>query len=191
MTNYVSDSKLPATTWMQNIIEWCGKFDNHLSERFSWLKHTAVYAAFDDLVDNQSDYGHLVEVHRAMIEVEIWLNSHPIDLLAFCVQTHLRSLLYISTTMREEVGMLPRKGSKSEKEIVDGLLMKLYFEQSLHRFVAWAAEPSYNVQEQSSKELWITMIFRAMCWYNLHGIDNTDKPVDPKHFDSQHPIYIG
>ncbi|KAK5294458.1 hypothetical protein LTR99_009264 [Exophiala xenobiotica] len=66
------------------------------------------------------------------------------------------------------------------------VLMDLYFNRVL---------PKVQDQTKFSEKLnaadWVVMIFRGLCWYNLHRFKHKFAPVDEQYFESKQPIYIG
>ncbi|KAK5238332.1 hypothetical protein LTR47_000075 [Exophiala xenobiotica] len=68
----------------------------------------------------------------------------------------------------------------------DAVLMDLYFNRVL---------PKVQDQTNSSEKLnaadWVLMVFRGLCWYNLHRFKHEFAPVNEQYFESKQPIYIG
>ncbi|KAK7897697.1 hypothetical protein LTR67_004327 [Exophiala xenobiotica] len=67
----------------------------------------------------------------------------------------------------------------------DEVLMDLYFNKVL---------PKIQDPKSFGKLItadWVLMVFRGLCWYNLHRFKHKFAPVDEQYFESKQPIYIG
>ncbi|KIW19212.1 hypothetical protein PV08_03506 [Exophiala spinifera] len=70
-------------------------------------------------------------------------------------------------------------------------LMEFYFEKALPNVVRRLVALTVGYTREVITGLWLLLVFRGLCWYNLHHFKFKFAPVDEQYFGSNQQIYIG
>lgn len=70
-------------------------------------------------------------------------------------------------------------------------LMRVFFEGALPKVVGELVGLQVGYTDEFITDLWLLMVFRGLCWYNLHHFKFKFAPVNEQYFMSRQPIYIG
>ncbi|OQV11317.1 hypothetical protein CLAIMM_15171 isoform 2 [Cladophialophora immunda] len=159
-----------------HILTKCDKIVNHAN----WDKENSYPRGYEH---NQAKRELLDSLHDACDAATEELRNLGAK-FEFLLRNHVHELF----VMRDCLGDDERARSSWNETI-----MEHYFTNSGPATIKRAQIANIFDAEQKSHLVtyWVTMIFRSLCWYNLHCFKFKFAPVDSQYFESQLPVYIG
>jgi hypothetical protein len=127
--------------------------------------------------------GHREMIHDALEGCTEYIRTFPEDMIKEIISAHLGKVMEILDNPAGPLGYNRRGIRKDRKE---WHWMSLYF---------WEIRPvviNGTTKRKQRNTLWVTLMFRMLCWFLLHDFDPRDvKIVQSTLKGSRIPIYIG
>jgi hypothetical protein len=138
-----------------------------------------------DLLTNDASIELLDILHDAVDETTDFLRNLTPGYEVF-LEGHLRELFTLKDSPLQDEDRLPASAILRES------LMDIYFDRCRRETIRYVQKlQRVKLEVTYLNACWVSMIFRSLCWYNLHSFKVKCAIVDPRYLESKIPVYIG
>jgi hypothetical protein len=136
-----------------------------------------------DLLTNDASIELLDILHDAVDEATDFLRNLRPGYEVF-LKGHLRELFTLKNS--------PLQDKDPPSATLRESLMDFYFNNCRPKTIGDVRKlRRVDSEETYLNACWVSMIFRSLCWYNLHCFKFKCAIVDPQYLESKIPVYIG
>lgn len=164
---------------VQIVLDFCDSIDIYTPGLLR-LNYNSLQNAYDAVETALADIEQILQAKKWKREAAIYQ----------VFISHIHSLYGVSMEFRHRVEDLNIAINLGDKEELADLLMELYFSICRPKVCEYCASVDDSITNDTYTIVWVGIVFRAICWHNLHTIDDGLRPVSPEFFESQLPVYI-
>lgn len=123
------------------------------------------------------------DIHDVIDACTVYLRSFSLPIVMTVVGTHLTAILASAADLEAQINSM---GADKEKILID-----FYFDTILSNILG-APTSSEILRREFKSHIWVTLVFRMLCWFLLHDFSEEDIQIVPSELrGSRMPVFIG
>lgn len=161
------------------------KYCRSILEKSRWRREFGLQILGYHKYNDPNVLALLDHLHLACSHTTSWLSSHKIHCRRI-LREHLRAQLASSQNILHIQRQNPLRWPEALAQARHQLI-SLHFDTTLEKCIK-----ALDGELDSARvmEIWVGLLFRAICWHAIHNFDEKVVAVAPRYHDSNLPVYI-